>query len=123
MGTLWGALVVGVGALMISTFSGVDVDVELAGIITLLVIGGWLLASALISNRSRNTDPAFTHPTAEPHATSDVRDEPHPLDTPTSQAADPVADASLADDTPTQAPSALEGSASSSDAKKTPKKK
>lgn len=57
---LWGALVAGVGALMIATFSGYEVDLELAGIIALVALGGWLVLSAVLSSKPRERSSMFT---------------------------------------------------------------
>jgi hypothetical protein len=51
-GALWGFLVAGCGALMIASFSGFDVDFELAAIIALCGIGLWLLLTALFASGS-----------------------------------------------------------------------
>lgn len=72
-GALWGLVVVGAGVLMIVSFSGHDVDLELAGILLLAAVGTWLLLSAAVAGigRSRQVakateptveEPAFTEP-------------------------------------------------------------
>ncbi len=46
---LWGLLIVGFGGVVIADLSGYNFDVELAGIIALALLGGWILASALVA--------------------------------------------------------------------------
>ena len=48
---VWGLLIAGVAALAIVELSGNNVDFELALIVGLVVLGGWLLMSALMSTR------------------------------------------------------------------------
>ena len=78
---LWGALVAGVGALMIATFSGYEVDLELAGIIALVALGGWLVLSAVLSGKPRERSTMFAEsvyvpPVREPHIDSPVAAAP-----------------------------------------------
>ncbi|PKQ25624.1 MAG: hypothetical protein CVT64_09395 [Actinobacteria bacterium HGW-Actinobacteria-4] len=77
-GALWGALVAGVGSLMIATFSGYTIDLELAGIVALAALGGWLVMSAVMSGKPRERAVFAPAPVDIPA----VR-EPH-LDTPPS---------------------------------------
>ena len=46
---LWGLLIVGFGGVVIADLSGYSFDVELAGIIALALLGGWILVSALVA--------------------------------------------------------------------------
>ncbi|WP_062293779.1 hypothetical protein [Demequina phytophila] len=46
-GVIWGAIVAAAGAFTIAALSGYDVDLEVLAIVALVVLGGWLLASAL----------------------------------------------------------------------------
>ncbi|MFN3866444.1 MAG: hypothetical protein ACK4MD_06990 [Demequina sp.] len=63
---LWGLLVMGVGALTIAAYSGYEIDLELAAIIVLAAIGGWLLVSAAVSGIGRKREIArATAPTVE----------------------------------------------------------
>jgi len=48
-GALWGIIIATAGALLIAALSGYEIDLELAGIIALSALGGWLLLSALLS--------------------------------------------------------------------------
>lgn len=80
-GALWGALVAGVGALMIATFSGYEIDLELAGIIALVALGGWLVMSALLSGKPRvrapyTPAPVDIPPVREPEIVSPVTVKP-----------------------------------------------
>lgn len=65
---LWGVLVIGTGMLMIASFSGHDIDLELAAILLLAGIGGWLLISAALSGLGRRRQVAA--------ATAPVTEEP-----------------------------------------------
>ncbi|WP_062518691.1 hypothetical protein [Demequina silvatica] len=60
-GIIWGAIVAATGALTIAALSGYDVDLEVLAIVALVVLGGWLLASALAaaSRQSRQERAAF----------------------------------------------------------------
>ena len=63
---LWGLLVAGVGALLIASYSGYEIDLELAAIIVLAAIGGWLLLSAAVSGIGRQREISrATAPTVE----------------------------------------------------------
>lgn len=63
---LWGLLVAGVGVLLIASYSGYDIDLELATIIVLGSIGGWLVLSAAVSGIGRKREVArATAPTVE----------------------------------------------------------
>ncbi|WP_062076864.1 hypothetical protein [Demequina globuliformis] len=66
---IWGLLVIGSGALMILTFSGYAVDLELLGIILLASLGGWLMLSAALSGLGRKREIR--------EATAPVVEEPH----------------------------------------------
>jgi len=46
---LWGLLITGFGGVVIADLSGYSFDVELAGIIALALLGGWILVSALVA--------------------------------------------------------------------------
>ncbi|WP_062131721.1 hypothetical protein [Demequina aestuarii] len=63
---LWGLLVTGVGGLLIASYSGYEIDLELAAIIVLAAIGGWLLVSAAVSGIGRQREISrATAPTVE----------------------------------------------------------
>ncbi|MFW2513031.1 hypothetical protein ACNI3K_04575 [Demequina sp. SO4-13] len=75
---LWGLLVAGVGVMLIASYSGYDIDLELAAIIVLAAIGGWLLLSAAVSGIGRKREISrATAPTVEervdPAPSSEVR--------------------------------------------------
>lgn len=55
-GALWGILIAGCGVLMIASFTGFDVDFELASILALGGIGLWLLLTALFSSGAKSRD-------------------------------------------------------------------
>ena len=55
MGALWGLIVAATGALMLASFSGYTIDLELALIVALSAVGLWLLLSAALSGRRRTT--------------------------------------------------------------------
>lgn len=57
MGMLWGAIVVATGAVMLATFSGYSVDLELALIVALSAVGLYLLLSAALAGRRRPAPP------------------------------------------------------------------
>jgi hypothetical protein len=85
-GALWGALVTSVGVLMIATFSGYTVDLELTGIIALVALGGWLVLSAVLSGKPRERVPFTpTHvsipPVREPHIDTPVVAKPKAAET------------------------------------------
>lgn len=61
-GALWGLLITGSGTLMIASFSGVDVDADLALIIGLSAIGLWLLLSALFASGIKSRRGVDTNP-------------------------------------------------------------
>ncbi|MFW7413757.1 hypothetical protein [Demequina sp. SO4-18] len=63
---LWGLLVAGMGVLLIASYSGYEIDLELAAIIVLAAIGGWLLLSAAVSGIGRKREISrATAPTVE----------------------------------------------------------
>jgi apolipoprotein N-acyltransferase len=53
-GALWGILVAACGGLMVASFSGFDVDFELATIFALCGIGLWLLLTALFASGAKS---------------------------------------------------------------------
>ncbi|WP_061960898.1 hypothetical protein [Demequina flava] len=53
---LWGVLVIGAGVLMVVSFSGHEVDLELLAIILLAALGGWMLLSAALSGLGRKRE-------------------------------------------------------------------
>ncbi|MDE0572503.1 hypothetical protein ON058_03645 [Demequina sp. B12] len=89
---LWGLLVMGAGALMIVSFSGYDVDLELLAIILLGSLGGWLILSAALSGlgRSREVKRA-TAPVVE-ETLADVEDTLGEVDDAMADLADPLTD-------------------------------
>ncbi|WP_084105024.1 hypothetical protein [Demequina sp. NBRC 110056] len=63
---LWALLVIGAGALSIVAYSGAEIDLELAAIILLAAVGGWMLLSAALSGLGRKREiAAATAPTVE----------------------------------------------------------
>lgn len=66
---LWGLLVIGAGVTMAVAFSGYDIDLELAAIIALTAVGGWLILSAALSSLGRKREVR--------EATAPVVEEPH----------------------------------------------
>ncbi|WP_297080868.1 hypothetical protein [uncultured Demequina sp.] len=63
---VWGLLVAGAGGLLIAAFSGYDIDLELAAIITLGAVGGWLLLAGMLRGLGRQRDVrAATTPVVE----------------------------------------------------------
>ncbi len=63
---LWGLLVIGAGVTMAVAFSGYDIDLELAAIIALTAVGGWLVLSAALSSIGRSREVrAATAPVVE----------------------------------------------------------
>jgi len=65
-GALWGLLVTGAGVLLIASLSGFELDFELAAILVLAALGGWLLLSAAVSGIGRKREIAYaTSPTVE----------------------------------------------------------
>ena len=50
-GIIWGALVTAAGILMLLTYSGYSIDMELVTIVGLVAVGGWLALSAAITSR------------------------------------------------------------------------
>ncbi|WP_144276217.1 hypothetical protein [Demequina sp. NBRC 110053] len=79
---LWGLLVIGAGILSIVAYSGYEIDLELAAIILLAAVGGWMLLSAAVSGLGRKREAAA--------ATAPVVEETtvKPTDQPSSTAGD-----------------------------------
>ncbi|WP_062380503.1 hypothetical protein [Demequina pelophila] len=80
-GAVWGVIVAALGGLGIAALSGWSVDAELALIIALAAMGGWLLASALavgVRQRRREREAlAALEPTVEePPVGEPLVDEP-----------------------------------------------
>lgn len=72
---VWGLLVIGAGVLSMYAYSGYAIDLELAAIILLAGLGGWLLLSAAVSGIGRRREIArATAPTVEER----VHAEPQP---------------------------------------------
>ena len=82
-GALWGILVAASGALMIASFSGFEVDVELAVILALCGLGLWLLLTALFASgsKSRGAQRISEPSPIDDDASEDVDDEPAKIDT------------------------------------------
>ncbi|MFV0634348.1 hypothetical protein [Demequina sp.] len=74
---VWGLLVIGAGVTSMLAYSGYEIDLELAAIILLASVGGWLLLTSAISGLGRRREVAA--------ATAPVVEEP-------SDAVDPGAD-------------------------------
>ncbi|MFV0287048.1 MAG: hypothetical protein ACK5IM_11820 [Demequina sp.] len=53
---LWALLVIGAGVMLAVAFSGTDIDLELAAIIALAAVGGWLVLSAALSSIGRSRE-------------------------------------------------------------------
>ncbi|WP_084077212.1 hypothetical protein [Demequina sp. NBRC 110057] len=74
---LWALLVIGAGIMMAVAFSGTAIDLELAAIIALGAVGGWLVLSAVLSGIGRSkeireaTAPVVEEPLEEPAAPAD----------------------------------------------------
>ncbi len=85
LGALWGSVVAGTGILLVLTFSGYVIDIELVSIVALVVIGGWLALSAVLSGRSRDriaaTPASFAE--GETHTTASKAPEDKKDTTPT----------------------------------------
>ncbi|WP_084127824.1 hypothetical protein [Demequina sp. NBRC 110055] len=63
---LWALLVIGAGVMMAVAFSGTTIDLELAAIIALGAVGGWLILSAALSSIGRSREVrAATAPVVE----------------------------------------------------------
>lgn len=78
---LWGLLVAGVGGLLIASYSGYEIDLELAAIIVLAAIGGWLLLSAAVSGIGRQREISrATAPTVEERVMPQRTEPPADLD-------------------------------------------
>lgn len=50
---VWGGLITASGVLTAYALNGVHIDVELAVIVALTALGGWLLLSALLTSKPR----------------------------------------------------------------------
>ncbi|WP_430867643.1 hypothetical protein [Demequina aurantiaca] len=76
-GALWGILVAACGGLMIASFNGFVVDVQLVVILALCGLGLWLLLTALFASgaRSRTTQRDPGTPTSADHPDSPADDE------------------------------------------------
>ena len=89
---LWGLLVIGAGSLMIAALSGYEVDIQLAFIVLLAAVGGWMLLSAAVSGIGRQKEVArATTPTVEEPASTESA--PHPSNEATDAHADSPGDA------------------------------
>ena len=106
---LWGLLVIGAGVTMGVAFSGYEIDLELAAIIALTAVGGWLILSAALSSigRSREVREA-TAPVVE-EALRDVDDTLADVDRGVTEAAEeavaataPMPAAAPSEPTPTE---------------------
>lgn len=94
---VWGLLVSGVGVLMIASYSGYEIDLELAAIIVLGAVGAWLLLSAAVSGIGRKREISrATAPTVE------ERVESPPEEQAAEQLAEPAA--TSADSAPEEQP-------------------
>lgn len=72
-GALWGLIITGAAVTSMYTLSGYTVDAQLMLIIGLIVVGGWLLVSALLSIRPRRTTDALAGATpADPQSTDEI---------------------------------------------------
>ncbi|WP_084102261.1 hypothetical protein [Demequina sp. NBRC 110051] len=89
---LWGLLVIGAGVTMAVAFSGYEIDLELAAIIALTAVGGWLILSAALSSIGRSREVrAATAPVAED--TYSAPSEPTPTEVIFAEASTPKAPA------------------------------
>lgn len=52
---VWGGLITATGVLTAYALNGVHIDMELAVIVALAALGGWLLLSAVFSSRPQRT--------------------------------------------------------------------
>lgn len=64
-GTLWGLIVTGAAVTAMVVLSGYEVDTELVLIGALVILGGWLVISAVLAarpNRSKGPDAVASEP-------------------------------------------------------------
>lgn len=77
-GALWGVVVAACGGLMIASFTGFELDFELACIFALCGVGLWLLLTALFASgaRSRSTQRRAAPAASDAHGAGDEPSSP-----------------------------------------------